>query len=554
MWEASIQSAAQPFEGVVARDADGRILFACGLGADARIKALAANKAWVDELRIRRIQPLILDKRRYSVLLAAAPDCELLLLSKAPGDAVMEFLGSVEFAFDILNHMLTDPFEALTVVDADARIVYISPIHEKFFGISHGEANGRPVRDVIENTRLDKVVMTGKAEIGSTQKMQGAQRIVSRVAIRRGDRVVGAMGRVMFKGPQQLDELSRRVNALESKVAFYQRETASLRRRSYGLDDLIGQSPAIRRLKADVIKVAPLELPVLIHGESGTGKELVAHSLHRLSLRRDARMVMVNSAALPAALVESELFGYEAGAFTGADRKGRKGKFEQASDSSIFLDEIGDMPVDLQVKLLRVLQDRVIEPIGSEKSIEVDFRLITATNRDLHQLVKEEKFRLDLFYRISAITIEVPPLRQRIEDIPLLIEHFLKEFAERHGRRPAGIDDEAVNYLMEQAWPGNVRQLNHEIERALVFTDDGRLTLNVFLEYSGLRADLSPAPMARPDPDEGGTLLLKDAVERMEVRMVQDALKRHNGNKKRVAEELGISRSYIYKLLGLQEA
>jgi len=546
-------SGEEAFAGVVARDGQNRIVFASGLGRDPRIQALVTDAEWMDELRARRLQPLSIDQKTCTILLVPLPTCDVLILCNSRHNAVQEFLCSVDFAFDILNHMLTDPFEALTVVDAQAQIVYISPVHEKFFGISHGDANGRPVRDVIENTRLDKVVATGRAEIGATQQMKGAQRIVSRVAIKRGDQVVGAMGRVMFKGRQELEELNRRVNALESKVAFYQREAQSLRRRTYGIDDIIGESAAIRRLKADIVKVAPLELPVLVHGESGTGKELVAQSLHRLSPRRDAAMVLLNAAAMPATLVESELFGYEAGAFTGADRKGRRGKFLQAANSSIFLDEIGDMPIDLQVKLLRVLQDHVIEPIGSEKSIEVDFRLITATNRDLHQMVKDEKFRLDLYYRISAITIEVPPLRQRIEDIPLLVAHFLETFASRHGRRPAVIDDSALNYLMEQAWPGNVRQLYHELERALVFADDGRISIDVLLERSGLREAPQAPPSLPGEREESGPMLMKDAVEQVEIRLLRDSLKRHNGNKKRVAEELGISRSYIYKLLGVQE-
>jgi len=553
------QAAARSVEGVIACTAQGKIAFASGLGNDPRLRALATDKEWMAEIRTRRIQPLNLDHRQYSVLLTPIPDGDLLLVSHLPSNAVLEFLGSVDFAFDLLDHMLTDPFEAMTVVDDQARLVYVSPVHETFFGLSHGEANGRPVREIIENTRLDTVVASGKSEVGAIQDMRGSQRVVSRVAIRREGKILGALGRVMFKGPQQVEELSRKVNTLESKVAFYRREAASLRRKSYGLDDLIGQSPAMQRLRADIIKVAPLEMPVLIRGESGTGKELVAHSLHRLSPRRDAKMVMVNAAALPATLVESELFGYEAGAFTGADRKGRRGKFEQAADGSIFLDEIGDMPLEVQVKLLRVLQDHVIEPIGSERSIDVDFRLITATNRDLQQLVSEEKFRLDLFYRISAITINVPPLRQRMDDIPLLVTHFLDEFADRHGRSRTDINDEAIAYLMEQSWPGNVRQLYHELERALVFAENGCITLDVLTHHGNIQsgsspdlreqADGKPAPSARKEP-----ATMREAVERTELELLKKTMDKHKGNKKRVAEELGISRSYIYKLLGEQES
>ena len=253
------------------------------------------------------------------------------------------------------------------------------------------------------------------------------ERIVSRIPIKRGDEVIGAFGRVMFKGLGQLEKIMRRINMLEGEVEYYRREAAVLRDRSYGLESLIGDSPAMRKLRSEIIKLAPLEMPILVIGESGTGKELVAHALHRLSPRRDAAMVAVNAAALPATLVESELFGYEAGAFTGANKKGHKGKFEQAAGGTIFLDEIGDMPLDVQVKLLRVLQERTVERIGSYRPQEVDFRMIAATNGDLRRLVTENKFRLDLYYRISAVVIEMPPLRARISDIPELAHLFCRK-------------------------------------------------------------------------------------------------------------------------------
>lgn len=542
-------------EGLIARDAQGRIAFACGMGEDSRAKALAGDAAWMAEARVRRLQPLTLDRQKFTVLIIPMDQGELLLFCRIDADAVLEFIGSVDFAYDILDHILTDPFEAMTVVDEKARLVYISPVHERFFGLSHGEANGRPVKEVIDNTRLHLVVATGKSEVGAIQEMRGSQRVVSRVPICRNGAVLGAVGRVMFKGPKQVEELSRRVNALESEVAFYRREAASLRSRSYGLDALMGESPAMRRLREEIIKIAPLELPVLIRGESGTGKELVAHSLHRLSGRRDAKLVMVNAGALPTTLVESELFGYEPGAFTGADRKGRRGKFEQAAEGTIFLDEIGDMPIDVQVKLLRVLQERTIERIGGEQSIEVDFRLITATNKDLQQLVADEKFRLDLYYRVSAISIEVPPLRKRIEDIPLLVGHFLDDFAKRHHAAVPSVDEDALSYLMDQSWPGNVRQLRHEVERALVFAEHGRITVDTFTTHGELRAPPGAMLGRQPVAEAGGkSHSLKDTVERVELEMVRTALDRHRGNKKRVAQELGISRSYLYKILGETDA
>ena len=540
-------------EGVLVTDAVGRTAFATGIGRDPRVQSLAADKPWIEEARSRRLQPLTLDRRGYAVLTVPLSEGDLIIFGRLPGNAVLDFLGSVEFAYDILEHVLTDPFDALTVVDAAGFVRYISPVHESFFGLARGEANGRPVREIIENTGLDRVVATGKAEVGEIQRMKGLERVVSRIPVRRDGKVVGAVGRIMFKGPKQLEELSRRINMLESSVEFYKREAAALRDRTYGLESLIGDSPAMRSLRAKIVKVAPLEIPVLIRGESGTGKELVAHALHRLSPRRDASMVMVNAAALPATLVELELFGYEPGAFTGADRKGRKGKFEQAAGGTIFLDEIGDMPTDVQAKLLRVLQDRMVQRIGGERPYEVDFRLVSATNHDLQTLVADGKFRLDLYYRISPIVIDVPPLRARIDDIPNLAVTFLKEVAARHGRSPPEIAPNALTYLMDQRWPGNVRELRHEIERAFVFAENGRITAEALAQYDDSRA-WSPPSFEHPHPGSpSGSARLKEAVERVESELVRDAMARHRGNKKRVAKDLGISRSYLYKKLGLSE-
>ncbi|GJD53106.1 Anaerobic nitric oxide reductase transcription regulator NorR [Methylobacterium crusticola] len=527
--------------GIVAVDEAGRVAFGAGLGLDPRVRSLAADRDWREEAVRRRLTALSLDRHAFAVLAAPMAGGHLLVLSPVSG-AVLDFVGSVDFAYDILDHLLTDPFDAMTVVDAAARIVYISPVHESFFGLAHGEANGRPVRQVIENSRLDKVVESGRAEIGAIQRMKGLERVVSRIPIKRDGRAVGAVGRVMFKGPEQVEALGRRIKALESEVDFYRRKAAALQNRGYGLDDLIGDSPAMQRLRGEVIKVAPLEIPILIQGESGTGKELVAQSLHRLSPRRDQPLVMLNAAALPATLVEAELFGYEAGAFTGADRKGRKGKFEQAAGGTIFLDEIGDMPVEVQSKLLRVLQDRIVERIGSDRAREVDFRLITATNRDLQALVAENRFRLDLYYRVAPIVVTVPPLRERREDIALLVPHFLREVAERHGRPEPAVLPDALAHWMDQAWPGNVRQLRHAVERAFVFAENGRITVAV------LDRDAVHNRPAAPG-GAGAARTLRDAVVRTEADLVRDAMALHGGNKKRVAAALGISRSYLYKLL-----
>lgn len=538
--------------GVVLVDRDGRVVFATGTGDDIRVKALTSDPEWMADLREKRLVPLTIDGKGFILLHITHCAGEIVIISEPPANPLLNFITTVDFAYDIFNHLVADPFEAMTVVDAKGRLVFISPVHERFFGLNPGAAIGRPVREVIQNTRLDRILKSGKPEVGALQKIGSDERVVSRIPIRRAGKIVGAVGRVMFKGPQQVENLLKRINTLENEVQFYRRETSALRNNSYGLETLIGTSPAMQRLRAEIAKVAPLEIPVHIRGESGTGKELVAHAIHHLSPRRDTQMVMVNSAAMPSTLVEAELFGYEAGAFTGADRKGRKGKFEMADNGTIFLDEIGDTPLEVQVKLLRVLQDRRIERIGGGTPRDVDFRLVSATNRDLKEMIVEEKFRLDLYYRISAIVIIVPPLRQRVDDIPALVAHILKELCSRYAQPVPKVTADALEYLLDQHWPGNVRQLRHEIERAMVFCENGLIDASTLADHSDLEQVAPPTtPRVSPGAFEKDTSdrLMKDMVGDLERRVVADVMQKHAGNKRRVAQQLGISRSYLYKIL-----
>lgn len=532
------------FHGLLLSDGASRVIFASGIANDPRLKALALDPVWMREARLRRVNQLTLDRHAYVVIVIPMTDCDVMIVNDPPGEAIINFLTSVDFAWDMLEQLLTNPFEGMIIVDDAARISYMSPIHEKYFGLKAGEARARPIEDIVEGTRLHKVVKTGKAEVGT---MPDSDRIVSRIPIRRNGKILGAYGRAMFKGPEQLAILNARIRALEGQVAFYKRETESLKSQKYGLDSIIGESLAVQRLRAEIIKVAPLEIPVLIRGESGTGKELVAHALHRLSPRRDGPMVAINAAAMPPTLVESELFGYEPGAFTGADKRGRKGKFEQADDGTIFLDEIGDMPLEVQAKLLRVLQDRIVERVGGDKARQLNFRLVSATNRDLQSLVEEGKFRLDLFYRISPIVIQLPALRERLDDIPLLASKFLENIAYRHARPVPRIDSEALSVLMERPWPGNIRQLQHEIERAFVFCNGSTITAQDLTETTTVsKEDKSGAThSAVPESCDAGL----PTLDEVENRSIRDALTRFNGNKKRAAESLGISRSYLYKRL-----
>jgi PAS domain S-box-containing protein len=534
--------------GLAVFDTGGRLVAASGTAAEPRLRMLLSDPEWRFGLHRRRVTPLqpARDRRLLAILVPLGAAGEAVLLTDPPGDALLAFLSAVEFAWDVLHHLVTDPHDAMTVVDAAGRVAYLSPVHERFFGLEPGSAIGRPVTDVIENTRLPQVLRTGRAEIGEIQRMRGMDRVVSRVPIRRDGMVVGAIGRVMFKGPEQVEALSRRVNVLEREVAFYRREADALRGRGGAAAAIVGESAAMQRLRARIAKVAPLDVAVLILGESGTGKELVARALHREGPRRAGPLVAVNAAALPASLVESELFGYAPGAFTGAERRGRKGRFEQADGGTVFLDEIGDMPLDVQAKLLRVLQERVVEPVGGDRAVPVDFRLVAATNRDLKAMVDAGRFRLDLYYRIATVSLEVPRLADRPGDIPLLMRHFLAELAELHGREPPQVSPEAEAMLMARVWPGNVRQLRHALERALIFSEAGVLTPSDFdaAEAAGPAGVPSYNPAERLPAER-----LPEATSRMEEELIRRALEKARGNKKRAAADLGISRSHLYRKL-----
>jgi len=528
--------------GVIVVDASGDVQFQSGLGVDPGVQAALLGKK---------------PRTSSSAILGIKHDgCKLVALRRTAGNATVffvhasddeetlfDFAASVDFSFAILNYLVSSPYEAMTVVDAAGKVRYISPVHARFFGLAHGEGIGKHVTEVIENTRLHEVIRTGKAEIGHVQEMQGVSRVVSRVPITQRGQVIGAIGQVMFKAPEKVHELAREVTRLKSEVTFYKRELSGMRNRNYGLEQIVGGSEAIRRLKFDIVKIAPLDVPVLLTGESGTGKELAAHAIHSLSPRHARPLVLVNAVALPAGLVESELFGYEPGAFTGAEKKGRKGKFEQADKSTLLLDEIGDMPAEIQVKLLRVLQDGMVERVGGGTPHHSEFRLISASNRDLKQLIDAGKFRLDLYYRISGVTLHMPPLRERLEDIPDLVTNFLHAYAQRHHAIPKRVHKHVCAYLRELAWPGNVRQLLHEVEKAAIFSEGDEITVADF------RPRQFEAQPALPVRERSRARPIRAAVNDVELNLIKEAMARLGGNKCKVAAELGISRSYLYKKL-----
>src|ERR1700730_14194762 len=314
-----------------------------------------------------------------------------------------------------------------------------------------------------------------------------------------------------------------------------------------GFEELIGKSESLKRVIDMAQRAAPTDLTVLIHGESGTGKELMARALHRLSARKDGPLIPVNCAALPEGLLESELFGHERGAFTGAIRA-RPGRFELAHDGTLFLDEIGDMPVAMQAKILRVLQERQFERVGGTRSIGADVRVIAATHQDLEAMAAEGRFRSVLFYRLQGVRLVMPPLRERIDDLPLLVTHLLERAAQRLWRQPATVSTEALRSLWTYPWPGNIRELQHVLEGAMVLSDG--VILPEHLPPSGPRgAKTAAAGDAAPVV----TGSLDEALEEWERRAILDALQKAHGVQARAAKILGITeRSLWYRVKKLK--
>jgi len=304
---------------------------------------------------------------------------------------------------------------------------------------------------------------------------------------------------------------------------------------------IIGQHPLIEKVVQLVRRVAPTEATVLIMGESGTGKELIARAIHALSARAERPFIPVNCGAIPAELLESEMFGHEKGSFTGA-LGARAGMFQLANGGTIFLDEVGEMSPMLQVKLLRVLQDREIRPVGADRAFKVDVRVLAASNKDLAREVETGNMREDLYYRLQVIPITLPPLRERRSDIPLLVNHFLEKHAHMQPEKIVRMTDEAMVQMWEYDWPGNVRELENLIERVVILTEDG--TIRVDNLPSNIRSFISEKKIPRPTFTEEG-LDLTTAVEEFETRLIDEALRRAKGNKQAAARLLGLKRTTL---------
>ena len=456
---------------------------------------------------------------------------------------VAEEIGSYTLTpliIEFLGFLISNRYEGEIVVDTEGRIVFMDKLSERALGYGPGEAEGQMYINLFPDARLVEVAKTGIPQIGQVQMVMGVKRIVSRMPLYKDGKLIGAVGKVVIHDLDVIKELSMKIEQLEAKVDGYRQELITKNQARYTFDDILGISQSIHEAKELARRIAKTNSTVLLTGESGTGKELFAHSIHQASHRSKGPFIRVNCPSIPLELAESEFFGYEKGAFTGANRAGQKGKFELASGGTIFLDEISAMPLAIQAKLLRIIQEKEVHPIGSSETRIVDFRLIAATNVELPLLVERGSFRADLYYRLSVVPIAISPLRERCDDIPVLVKSLLPGINHRLGGMVQSISPESLRRLCDYQWPGNIRELINVLEQSVV---------NAY-KHNEIQERNLPTFLLQTQPEKSINekdihKMMKD-TERNAIRLV---LEKTRGNKRAAAKELGISRASLYQKL-----
>lgn len=424
--------------------------------------------------------------------------------------------------------------------DTRCMIRFINRAYADYLEIDQNEVIGRPITDFVPDSRLPVVLESGQSELRCNCDIgvEGKRKIliVNRIPVFGADQsIVGVISQSLFGNLGELKELSERIDQLEKKVTSYKEKMLTALSAKYSIEDIKGKSAKISEAKEFLSRYAKTDSPVLLLGATGTGKELFSHALHMESRRRNGPFVSINCAAIPHDLLESELFGYAAGAFTGAQKTGKVGQIELSDKGTLFLDEIGDMPLQAQSKLLRVLEDKILYRLGCTKAKKVDFRLIAATNHDMKKLIQEGKFREDLYFRLNTMTIAVPSLRERKEDIRLLFHHIL----DRIDRGDVTCSDKAMEALIKYSWPGNVRELKSVIERAV------SLCTADTIDIADLPAEISIELASKVSSSCESSLFALQAVN--EHKVIGNTLNENAWNYVKTAKMLGISRASLYK-------
>ncbi len=448
--------------------------------------------------------------------------------------------------------------DSLILVNTDGIITMINQSFADALNIRAGEMIGKHVHSAYPNSnpsRLPLVMDTGQTEVAEPHLLNGNNAVVSRYPLFKDGNMIGALGKILFN---DIRELTRLADKFQTYVT--QPDTKSKTKNNnghefkYDCNSIIGQSPPMKDLKEKILRIAQRPSNVLLSGESGTGKELFAHAIHAASKRRLAPFVRVNCAAIPDQLIEAELFGYVDGAFTGARKGGQNGKFEQAHTGTIFLDEISEMPLHMQAKLLRVLQEKEVTPLGSTNTRKLDIRVIAATNVTLEKLVGDGQFRTDLYYRLNVIALQIPPLRERREDIYFIAKHLIDNFNDEFELDIQGLSDDAWKLLKNYNYPGNIRELRNAIESAFNMTNGPMIEAIDLPQHIRKTFGTQLSCSDQPAPPQEilnsiGQKPLHEIMNELEQRLLEATLEKTGGNKLNAASLLGISRPGLYKKL-----
>lgn len=445
--------------------------------------------------------------------------------------------------------LFLEAIAGLMVIDKDGNLVYINDQCADYINVDREKSIGKYITDVFPPSIMHKM-LDGDSKYSTNFYFHDCRMSVStQVQLRKENEVVGVLEYDTIQDIIGLDDfLEKYAATLKQEIAYYREQVRTFQNTKYSIDNIIGSSKKIKDLKRQIELASSSNSTILIYGETGTGKELVAHSIHNLSSRAFNKFVKVNAAGIVENLIESELFGYEDGAFTGAKKGGKKGKFEIADQGTLFIDEINQMPLSVQPKLLRALQEGEISPVGSEEDKSVNIRLIVACNKDLYEMVKEGEFREDLYYRLNVFPITVPPLRERMEDIEELVENKVTELNHEMGKNINKIEPAVYKKLKDYEWPGNIRELNNRIEAAMNYADDEVLRA----EYFNLRIDNGRLDLEKLSSFENPIEAVKREAER---KLINETLIRFKYNKTKTAEYLKIDRSLLYqkmKRLGIK--
>jgi transcriptional regulator with PAS, ATPase and Fis domain len=441
----------------------------------------------------------------------------------------------------LVSSLINNSHESIIIVNIHGSVCFANKGFERLNSIKSEDIIGRNIEEINPKSKLPEILKTVSQKILLRRDRNDNNFLQLLFPIKEDNQLVGAAEKSFAISSDTLSSYfsqksQKETNAENASILKYVVDTEFSR---YSFEDIIGQSEPIKKAKLMARKTANSNAAILIVGESGTGKELFAHAIHRLSSRSDKTFVRVNCSCVPLELIEAELFGYEPGSFTGADKRGKFGKFEYANEGTIFLDEIGDMPLNMQAKLLRVLEEKEIVKIGSNQPKNIDFRLISATNQNLDEMVKNQTFRLDLLFRLNVLLLKPPPLRQIKEDIPLMVSQFIKQLKNMIPKKIDRISDEAMDALLAYDWPGNVRELRNVIERSYAVCGGEEIGRHD-LPSSLLECSLNPLA-----PDNFCTL--RDSLEKAEKEAIIAALERCNYKKTAAANLLGIHRTGLYQ-------